>query len=613
MSGRLLTFASLALLAPFSGCIFLNDEVESRESIVRKVVASLDGSLAGEATRFEDVVRTSFEYEHAGGDVSPEDVEVEFLAEDGHATTRSLSRYTTKSTLKAGDIVTIDRVNLTSDLKLTHAGNVLASRSGLRQDWFSAEGVPIPIRSTQDGLARYTVTGGAEINAKGSDFDVEDYNDEGGIHVETVAGSFKANVDGSMKLTTDARADGPRLTGDAKLHATLAADLDSAFSQDGTRQEAGFDADLASWTNGTFMFQFDTGHRLKRVGFGADEYADGDVVAWDADHPKSQRWHPEDMEHPLVDEKTEYSEEDVGDSGDEPSRVVKEFMERLWSMTLVPGDEFRLEASHEEESAGSFDLSVVVQVVSKDVREVGGQKMDTLRISQSASFVTQTSKTGRTDFDVAKYTVWVSADHYIPVYEQGKYEKTFDREDLRRMHDALGSAMPFSVPDDAAFALAGETTVRLDEFSGDLTAAPLVAVSGVTGMGQSALGAAAVFFFVSDIGSNTAQAAPSIGWTVSEAEDEWTVAEASAEVYWWDFELLADRDAGYRLNGATPYGAGYTPLSAGEYQGIWGEDQLAAGDSVQFCGSEGTTFTLRHGPSNTVVQAFTFASLLPCV
>jgi len=132
--------------------------------------------------------------------------------------------------------------------------------------------------------------------------------------------------------------------------------------------------------------------------------------------------------------------------------------------------------------------------------------------------------------------------------------------------------------------------------------------------------AATVFVLVSDIGSNTSKNAPAISWSESESDDNWKISQAPNSVKWTDFEIKAsDAAAGYLFGAAITAaadcgGAGGCDIGGADtYEAVSGATgNLEGGQSLYFCGSADTTFTLRHVPTNSVANDFSFASLTAC-
>jgi flagellin-like protein len=140
--------------------------------------------------------------------------------------------------------------------------------------------------------------------------------------------------------------------------------------------------------------------------------------------------------------------------------------------------------------------------------------------------------------------------------------------------------------------------------------------------------AATVFVLVSDIGSNTQQQGPQIGWTTSESADSMSVSQAPNQVLWRDFEIKlspASAVVEYTLNGgtATPVVNTYSAIDDDGDETTTDStftEQVKGGDSLVFCGGvtgmgdeqTDVTITIRHAPSNSVAKEFKYSTIAAC-
>src|SRR5687767_10486127 len=150
-------------MASLAGCIIelpgADGPADKPAVITKKVVVTIepDKMERDEDPRFEDYVKTRFEYRHEGSDAAADGVTAQFLDDKGTSVTLPLDRFTTQPTLRNGDVITISGANLTSGLVLRQGDQVLAQRGSFEADWFNIEGVPIPLTSTMPGTVDYKV------------------------------------------------------------------------------------------------------------------------------------------------------------------------------------------------------------------------------------------------------------------------------------------------------------------------------------------------------------------------------------------------------------------------------------------------------------------------
>lgn len=523
---------SLFAAAAFSGCVIISEGEPSikPDRIIKKATLSLDETTE-DAETLDDILDVRFEYRHEGDPVDPADVMVEYLGTDGEAHEEPLSEFTNQGTVEHGDIITISPVNLTSGLSIEQGGQTLASRGSVSEDWLWATGYPLPVASDETGVASYALKGDSEFRLSASDFSFDDESGEGGRY-ESVDASWEAHGDGSLVAKTTSRSTGPRIDVEADLEGDSDFEFDTVMVADGEEQNAGARGNFESRLTGLVRFQFGSDRELETVGSSSDIWADGDVVAWDPDHPKRENWHPEDIEHPMIDEEMEYEEDTVEWDPEDVDEIGVEFLARLWSMDVGVGDEYRFHAGYGDEEAGDFSMDVVVQIIKRERRSVGAGSFDTYRVSQSVSVLTDSPAFGSSDFDVADFTIWVDSATHLPVYEQGSYARSFDQEDIERIFESMGEFAPVTAPKDASLVLSGEWSIELEDYSGDFAISPIAGVTGVGGGGQFLAAAASGFMLLSDIGSDDYEAAPSFSVTTDEELDAVEVVSASTDADW---------------------------------------------------------------------------------
>ncbi|MBW3582490.1 MAG: hypothetical protein KY455_05255 [Euryarchaeota archaeon] len=469
----------LALLAvPLSGCLtqLFDDGPVTQSVLARKVSIVLDENTFDDMdTRFEDVVRTRFEYTHPGGDTSVVGLQVRYTDDTGTDRVRPLSEFTAKSTLTEGDVVTIDRVNITSDLVIEQDGAVLAERLGLRRAWLEIDGTPIPLHTSETGTAVWSLTG-----TSGFKFDVKDVDLGESGRVEYAKGDFSGTSDGTFSAATTRSGSSTDINYETKIKGLFDAFADSRIHSDGETIETGFDIDAESRLDGTWLMGF-RDRALSRTGGGGSVFADGTVHVWDPEHPKSMGWEPEDVEHPFIDEKEPFREESYEtDPYMEADQEYLAFMERLWGMTLDVGDDFRFTASYDDAGTG-FLFEVVIQVTERVARNVGFGNVDTFRVHETMRFEASGSSYGSGSYDLASFTTWLDTRTYLPVHAQVAYTTTYDEEQIRAFYGAFEDDLPYDLPEDLLLAINSEAVLRLEEYSGDLAVSPLLGITGLSG------------------------------------------------------------------------------------------------------------------------------------
>ena len=137
--------------------------------------------------------------------------------------------------------------------------------------------------------------------------------------------------------------------------------------------------------------------------------------------------------------------------------------------------------------------------------------------------------------------------------------------------------------------------------------------------------AATVFVLVSDIGSNTSQQGPQMGWAESEPDDEFTITQGPSQVNWDEFEIKCSAPGTECATGAgtivfalnAQAATGGTDLDV-NYQPVSTAIAVEGGDSINFCndvaatGADDVKITIRHAPSNSIAQEFTFSNIATC-
>lgn len=123
--------------------------------------------------------------------------------------------------------------------------------------------------------------------------------------------------------------------------------------------------------------------------------------------------------------------------------------------------------------------------------------------------------------------------------------------------------------------------------------------------------AAVVFVLVSDLGDQGSNA-PDLGFSKDEQDDQLTVSRADTGLNWTEFEIRADQDVTYTLNGLNSTDLAENVADEGPARNLRG------GDVFAFCGTgataslEDVTITIRHIESNSQVASFEFTTISAC-
>ncbi len=603
--------------ATFAGCIFADEKPEKKQDpdpIVKKVEILVNDETT-DSDRLEDVFHTWFEYHHKGDAAEAGDVTVTYTYEDGEERTEPLSRHAASSRIKAGDTVKISNVNLTSGLVVKKGDQVLAAREGLRADWLKVAGAPVPLSSSRDGVARYNLDGSSSVEFNARDFEM---NEEEGGEVERVEADWEAGLDGDITLRSSAGDGAPTLTLDAETSFDTSAFVDAVLRDDDERVNMGAEGSLAAWLNFTVKLFFDHSRQLEKVGSAASLYADGDFTSWDPDHPRGEDWRPEDVEHPLVDERKAYEEETVEDLDPADEEAI-EFLTKIWGMQLGVGDEYALHASPDDaEGDSEFRIDVVIQVLARESRKVDAGTRDTFKIGQEVQIYARTPESDELEFQVIRSTLWIDRDTYLPVFEQGSITRSFDRRDLYEIYKNFGEDAPFTFPRSVGLTIETDFSLELVEYSGDFRTAPVVGLLGFSSVLPLVAGAS---FARSDLGDEEEEARPAISFELDEDDDVLRVSSAGAGANWNRLEIQATRPLAFSLNSSA--GANGTSADLPAYE--WTEITSAwrsvyAGDYVALCGGgsfDGAAqsevgILIRDSESWSILSTHEFVSIAAC-
>lgn len=607
------TLSVLFVTVGFSGCVlpdFLGEGAADPAAIVKKAALSID-STAEDADELNDVLDVLFEYRHEGADAGASSLTADYLDEDGVERSRPLSDFTASDVLRAGDLVVIRNVNLTSGLVIRDASGVVQERQGLDRSWYKAGGYPLPVASSQPGVARYAAHASSQM-----DFSVEGFEPEDGYSVDSATGMWDARFDGTVEAASAILSTGPRLDFSLDSEGSFDAEADVVYTEDGETVNAGGRIDVAAEMDHALSLQFNNARELQSASAEGRVWADGSVAVWDADHPKSDPYEPEEIEHPIVDENYTESE----DFDFDPSQVeedVAAFLDRLWNAVIDVGDEYRYEFVVDEDDF-YLRYEVVVQVVDREDRSVEAGTFDSFRVSQTTTFVVRPPGEDQSDYEITRFTYWIDADSALLVYAQGAVTRTFDQDDLAELIERFGGIEEGDAPSSLQWAVEAESTLELEEYSGDLSTSPWFAANAIGGPAGGVL-AAAIFVLVSDIGGESYyEATPAISFQVDDGQDRLSVLAAGSDADWNRLSIQSSHGAlHFELNGEanessdavwaadvwTPITYEPTPVAAGDFLDVCVEGLLPASEVV---------VSLRDDWANAVLMEATFVDVAGC-
>ncbi|MGB1697341.1 MAG: hypothetical protein ACPHK8_02965, partial [Thermoplasmatota archaeon] len=156
MHKALLVAASL-LAVMISGCATDGDSPQG--TLVRKVTLQFDDEFVDS---FDDVEAT-FVYTHSGDPVNVADVTVEITEKD-FGRIRDLSKYTSLTTLQAGDTVSLEGLPALAEV-IIRGDSLLGKRSFSQHDWYFAEGDPVPLAGQGSAKWDWSMNYGASFGA----------------------------------------------------------------------------------------------------------------------------------------------------------------------------------------------------------------------------------------------------------------------------------------------------------------------------------------------------------------------------------------------------------------------------------------------------------------
>jgi hypothetical protein len=628
----------VVLCVAASGCagnVFGDDPAKG--TLVRIVeLEAADLLDIGEPNDAEDLLalaRTRFEYTHAGDAVSSDDVTVRFQDDDGRERELPLSRFTDSEKVGRGDEVTLDGILLTSRVEVLQGDRVLAARGGPPQDWLEVGGYPLPITAQPDAFAAWALDGETSLLASldrlrvvsnGEDYEygcdevldedgqVIDYrcSDSSTPYTDTVTvtgadGQATIALDATLSLEGTGTESRPRIEGVLEGSVRLGSSLDSHVQHDrtGTSPEHldadfGFDLDAEAAGDGLARFTFGSDRQLRTVGGSGDLLVTADLVAWDDEHPKAERWRPAGLDDPLFEESAPYTEEDV--PSEDTIAFVAEALADLWRMDLAPGDEFR--ASFDTARMGGvfgagtpgMEGSLLIRVMAAEAKEVPAGTFDTWRIETTTEFSVD-APDGPQGFDLPSTTMWIDQDSGVPIALVQGLELDYGLEDAKSLLglvEELGDDVDIEEPRAMSLSATGSTSIVLTEWEEGLRMAPMYSVlSPFMGFGMPL--SSLLFAPMGMLGSlggfdgYEGQTVPNISFSKDSAERTVVVVMAEASD-WSEFGITTSSGAGCV---APPYG----PVHAGDII-----DCSAAGSGM---------FTLRiaHLPTNTLVYETTFS------
>lgn len=556
-------------------------------------LAGIDGPDQALAALFD----ARFEYTHGGADADPDDLQASYLDEEGTHRTKPLGRFTTASSLSAGDVVTIAGVHVASHLTVSKGSSDLVVRPAVEKDWFTLAGAPLPLAADPGALASWSMEGSGGMRLAIEDDTVEVDGER--IDIRDFLYDLSSRASGDMDLRFEA--DALTFSGDMAGDVALELAVDASRTMDGqTVGMKGAVDGTAEWdADGKTVYTFARGELVK-VGASGSVHADASYDGYMEMDGEREELDDRDVPHPLVDENLPYTEEDVGLDGLEDPMVI-DFFTRLWSADLAVGDRISITVDQD-----GLALDYEVEVAGADSRDLAGKALPTFRVLERMSYDAPGA-----DPITSEATYWVDRESHLPVFAQIEESHILGAEDLQGLMGVTD--LPLDLPDlEIVYTTKG--TFRLEEHQEGLAVPGLLAMQGLRSGGVMGGAAAMSIPGMGFPAEGMDVSAPEVSFTKDEADDRLTVVRASAGLDWSEFMLRADGAEGMYLALNGPASEAGTRVSGhGTFLPM---ADLGAGDFLSFCVSGSTAsdveVMLTHVPSNALTGSHTFSSIAAC-
>lgn len=484
MAGRTIAVLLLMLGTALAGCTdglpFFGDDDAAAPQAVRVIEGAFDEDRLEQlafTSEPEEVLRTlmsaSFEYTHGGASVDTAALTVDYRARDGGDVQETLQEHTGRTRLAAGDVVTIEHVHLFSGLTIRQDDRVLVERSPVQADWLTATGVPLPIAASEGAGAAWSLESEAGFVMRMDGFSFDDEWES--VRFDRLGVAFEQGVSGTVAMDMQG--------GDLRLDGGLAADGSVDMDMAGQVHEedeesyaiaAFLQGEGEATLDGEVVLSFEDRGRLTRTSVGGSVRMDATWDGWFEEGGEREEISSDDLDHPLVEETLPTVTEDVPLDEDVPADVLR-MLEGLWGLDLDVGDRISLRMETPPEDGVALSIGYSLQGAGRDTRIVDGKPMDTLRVREVLEVDGLDEAFG---IDRIETTYWLDATTNLPVFSQGEFEQSLDRQDIVDLFGMVPD-VDFVVPQDAQLTLRSAFTMRLTEHQDEFTVPAMVAMQGM--------------------------------------------------------------------------------------------------------------------------------------
>ncbi|MEA3190771.1 MAG: hypothetical protein QOD77_1353 [Thermoplasmata archaeon] len=492
MRSSLFAVAAVAALL-LSGCT--SPEAESqpgKSGLVRHIVADINqdrvhmaeraGSIEAAMASFATVW---YEYTHTGDPVAPADLTFQYTLVSGTPGSAPLSKFTTRPTLRDGDLVKIQpspAAGVFGPVKVVNtAGEVLSARSGAVENWFTVANHPIPLAASEAGTTTWEMDAEGSLKAEVRDmelpdssrYECDDYDcrevSEPSGHINHARIDLGVDIEG--KLSVEASPEAVNFD----MSAGLDYDVDVLF--DATTPDADIDGTVVGTASldatATFDMAFNAKREIKSVAYANHFVLDGDVdvEGFPGAEPPQQ--------HPWMEQTEPRKTYPLALGTQAPDKTLVQFLTAAYALDIAEGDEIRLEATGPVDDLGkSVSMRYVSQVLGVEDRTVGGQDRPAFKVADTFSLRMLEGATVAKEHKV-ELTYWVDLATNLPVYAQSKIQQTFDGASLENALSFLrgmeGVELPV-IPEGATMVFTTEATQRMTAYGGDFATAAIVGV-----------------------------------------------------------------------------------------------------------------------------------------
>jgi hypothetical protein len=648
-----LLLAATFLSLPLAGCIdqvgeafkvALGDEGPggARAPIVRLVDMQLTEetfATLDQLDDFEDVlaalVQVRFEYQHASADAPAANVRARYTDRDGLARERALSEFTSRATLRSGDVVTIPAVFPTSGLTITQDGSTLASREGRLLDWFTADGYPLPMAASKAGTTRWHIEAGGSFDAEadGATFTtMREECDHNGceevaeqVNVEKFFISLAGSQSGSLSASFSH--EGGQSILRFAVDGTAEGSLDLRFEAevDGSSIRSNGTASGSLNGQGLVDFRFGPDRDLDAVGTEGSVTADATYYGRSEEDGVVEIEDSSEREHPLYVQSMPYTEEILDLDPRNAESLLVNILTDLWGVDLAVGDRIDMHLNFSPGPAvAEVDLTYQVAVTERGQRTAAGRTVPTLRVTETLQS-TRGLGLGAIAGERIETTYWLHAETYVPVFSQFEYTRTFDRAALVKQLDEwvevmgeMGGEMDYSLPPGSTLSLTMRGLVRMEQHDTDFSMPGLLAINGLRMVSMFGAGAMGMYMAAPAwVGDDDHEAfppheemqTPRISFAVDDPAGTMTVVRVDHGVMWNQLAADGHPDLRWALNDDATAESPY----------VWAEPvgyaDVLAGDTLSFCMdvAEETEINIIHRPTFTLIYSRSFAELPVCV